>query len=209
MRRTTTTFAAAALSAVVLLGRCRDGLSFAPPRPSAGVRTRPANGGGGVSLGAEKAREGTVTVTRSDGDHEFELAYRIVRCVRNARSFFVCYLAPPVNGRVANAELTPTPLKRRTLTSSFQKPCHRRAYVPASGIARNRSSRTSSHPSVTLLLFPRTNARHRPMNLSSAQAAPIVALHGGPSVPSDYLHPRKCPRLCVSLLHTVLTPLLH
>ncbi|EJK60276.1 hypothetical protein THAOC_19400, partial [Thalassiosira oceanica] len=27
------------------------------------------------------------------------------------------------------------------------------------------------------------------MNLSSAQAAPIVALHGGPSVPSDYLYP--------------------
>mmetsp|Transcript_18038 Transcript_18038/g.40773 ORF Transcript_18038/g.40773 Transcript_18038/m.40773 type:complete len:333 (+) Transcript_18038:40-1038(+) len=99
--RTTIT---AALSAAVLLGRCRDGLSFAPPRPSAGVRTRgPANGV--VSLDAEKAREGTVMVTRSDGEHE--LAYRIVR----------------------------------------------------------------------------------PMNLSSAQAAPIVALHGGPSVPSDYLYP--------------------
>eukprot|EP00986_Skeletonema_menzelii_P008420 scaffold3535_cov148-Skeletonema_menzelii.AAC.4 len=29
----------------------------------------------------------------------------------------------------------------------------------------------------------------RPMNLSSKQAAPIVALHGGPSVPSNYLYP--------------------
>ena len=29
----------------------------------------------------------------------------------------------------------------------------------------------------------------RPMNLSSMQAAPIVALHGGPSVPSNYLYP--------------------
>ena len=29
----------------------------------------------------------------------------------------------------------------------------------------------------------------RPMNLSSQQAAPIVALHGGPSVPSNYLYP--------------------
>lgn len=29
----------------------------------------------------------------------------------------------------------------------------------------------------------------RPMSLSSAQAAPIVALHGGPSVPSNYLYP--------------------
>mmetsp|Transcript_26140 Transcript_26140/g.54566 ORF Transcript_26140/g.54566 Transcript_26140/m.54566 type:complete len:355 (+) Transcript_26140:1-1065(+) len=29
----------------------------------------------------------------------------------------------------------------------------------------------------------------RPMSLSSRQAAPIVALHGGPSLPSDYLYP--------------------
>ena len=29
----------------------------------------------------------------------------------------------------------------------------------------------------------------RPMSLSSQQAAPIVALHGGPSVPSNYLYP--------------------
>ena len=29
----------------------------------------------------------------------------------------------------------------------------------------------------------------RPMNLSSRQAAPIVALHGGPSIPSNYLYP--------------------
>lgn len=29
----------------------------------------------------------------------------------------------------------------------------------------------------------------RPLSLSSAQAAPLVALHGGPSVPSNYLHP--------------------
>jgi len=29
----------------------------------------------------------------------------------------------------------------------------------------------------------------RPMSLSSRQAAPIVALHGGPSVPSNYLYP--------------------
>eukprot|EP00984_Skeletonema_dohrnii_P007666 scaffold2799_cov117-Skeletonema_dohrnii-CCMP3373.AAC.8 len=29
----------------------------------------------------------------------------------------------------------------------------------------------------------------RPMNLSSQQAAPIIALHGGPSIPSNYLHP--------------------
>lgn len=29
----------------------------------------------------------------------------------------------------------------------------------------------------------------RPMSLSSRQAAPIVALHGGPSVPSSYLYP--------------------
>jgi len=29
----------------------------------------------------------------------------------------------------------------------------------------------------------------RPMSLSSTQAAPIVALHGGPSVPSSYLYP--------------------
>lgn len=29
----------------------------------------------------------------------------------------------------------------------------------------------------------------RPMALSSRQAAPIVVLHGGPSVPSDYLYP--------------------
>mmetsp|Transcript_11668 Transcript_11668/g.15227 ORF Transcript_11668/g.15227 Transcript_11668/m.15227 type:complete len:341 (-) Transcript_11668:251-1273(-) len=29
----------------------------------------------------------------------------------------------------------------------------------------------------------------RPMNLSSQQAAPVVVLHGGPSVPSDYLEP--------------------
>ena len=29
----------------------------------------------------------------------------------------------------------------------------------------------------------------RPMSLSSAQAAPLLALHGGPSVPSNYLHP--------------------
>lgn len=29
----------------------------------------------------------------------------------------------------------------------------------------------------------------RPVSLSSAQAAPIVALHGGPSVPSNYLYP--------------------
>ena len=29
----------------------------------------------------------------------------------------------------------------------------------------------------------------RPMNLSSRQAAPLVVLHGGPSVPSDYLLP--------------------
>ena len=29
----------------------------------------------------------------------------------------------------------------------------------------------------------------RPMALSSRQAAPIVALHGGPSLPSDYLEP--------------------
>ena len=65
---------AVALSAAVLLGSCRDGLSFAQPRPSAGVRTR---GPKVVSLGAEKAREGAVTVTRSDGEHE--LAYRIVR----------------------------------------------------------------------------------------------------------------------------------
>jgi proline iminopeptidase len=30
---------------------------------------------------------------------------------------------------------------------------------------------------------------HRPMSLSSRKAAPIVVLHGGPSVPSDYLYP--------------------
>lgn len=29
----------------------------------------------------------------------------------------------------------------------------------------------------------------RPMSLTSAQAAPIVALHGGPSIPSNYLYP--------------------
>jgi hypothetical protein len=29
----------------------------------------------------------------------------------------------------------------------------------------------------------------RPMSLSSQQAAPVVVLHGGPSVPSDYLYP--------------------
>ena len=29
----------------------------------------------------------------------------------------------------------------------------------------------------------------RPMNLSSRQAAPIIALHGGPSIPSNYLYP--------------------
>lgn len=29
----------------------------------------------------------------------------------------------------------------------------------------------------------------RPMSLSSRQAAPIVALHGGPSIPSNYLYP--------------------
>ena len=29
----------------------------------------------------------------------------------------------------------------------------------------------------------------RPMNLSSQQAAPIVVLHGGPSIPSNYLYP--------------------
>jgi proline iminopeptidase len=29
----------------------------------------------------------------------------------------------------------------------------------------------------------------RPMSLSSREAAPIVVLHGGPSVPSDYLYP--------------------
>ena len=29
----------------------------------------------------------------------------------------------------------------------------------------------------------------RPMNLSSQKAAPILVLHGGPSVPSDYLYP--------------------
>ena len=29
----------------------------------------------------------------------------------------------------------------------------------------------------------------RPMSMSSRQAAPIVVLHGGPSVPSDYLYP--------------------
>jgi proline iminopeptidase len=29
----------------------------------------------------------------------------------------------------------------------------------------------------------------RPMNLSSKQAAPLVVLHGGPSVPSNYLYP--------------------
>eukprot|EP00587_Corethron_hystrix_P000685 CAMPEP_0113303220 /NCGR_PEP_ID=MMETSP0010_2-20120614/3729_1 /TAXON_ID=216773 ORGANISM="Corethron hystrix, Strain 308" /NCGR_SAMPLE_ID=MMETSP0010_2 /ASSEMBLY_ACC=CAM_ASM_000155 /LENGTH=372 /DNA_ID=CAMNT_0000157185 /DNA_START=83 /DNA_END=1201 /DNA_ORIENTATION=+ /assembly_acc=CAM_ASM_000155 len=29
----------------------------------------------------------------------------------------------------------------------------------------------------------------RPMNLSSRKAAPLVVLHGGPSVPSDYLYP--------------------
>lgn len=29
----------------------------------------------------------------------------------------------------------------------------------------------------------------RPMALSSQKAAPIVALHGGPSLPSDYLEP--------------------
>lgn len=33
----------------------------------------------------------------------------------------------------------------------------------------------------------------RPMSLSSCKAAPIVALHGGPSVPSNYLYPlAKC-----------------
>ena len=68
---------AVALSAAVLLGSCRDGLSFPPPRPSACVRTRGPAKVVYVSLGAEKAREGTVTVTRSDGEHE--LAYRIVR----------------------------------------------------------------------------------------------------------------------------------
>lgn len=29
----------------------------------------------------------------------------------------------------------------------------------------------------------------RPMSLSSRQAAPILVLHGGPSVPGDYLYP--------------------
>lgn len=31
----------------------------------------------------------------------------------------------------------------------------------------------------------------RPMRLSSAQAAPVVVLHGGPGVPSDYLYPLR------------------
>ena len=30
---------------------------------------------------------------------------------------------------------------------------------------------------------------YRPMTMSSQQAAPLVVLHGGPSVPSDYLYP--------------------
>jgi pimeloyl-ACP methyl ester carboxylesterase len=32
---------------------------------------------------------------------------------------------------------------------------------------------------------------HNPMNLSSQQAAPLVVLHGGPGVPSDYLYPLR------------------
>lgn len=37
--------------------------------------------------------------------------------------------------------------------------------------------------------FEISYALARPMSLSSAKAAPIVVLHGGPSVPSDYLYP--------------------
>ena len=49
------------------------------------------------------------------------------------------------------------------------------------------------------LTVPRKNGKDyqlayrvvRPMALSSQQAAPIVTLHGGPSVPSNYLYPME------------------
>jgi len=49
------------------------------------------------------------------------------------------------------------------------------------------------------LTVPRANGKEyqiayrvvRPMALSSQQAAPIVTLHGGPSVPSNYLYPME------------------
>ena len=48
------------------------------------------------------------------------------------------------------------------------------------------------------LTVPRKNGDYkiayrvvRPMALSSQQAAPIVTLHGGPSVPSNYLYPME------------------
>ena len=49
------------------------------------------------------------------------------------------------------------------------------------------------------LTVPRPNGKEysiayrviRPMALSSQQAAPIVTIHGGPSVPSNYLYPME------------------
>jgi len=53
-------------------------------------------------------------------------------------------------------------------------------------VSRDTSSSSSSSQQQQFTMHHRI---FRPMSLSSRQAAPILVLHGGPSVPSDYLYP--------------------
>jgi pimeloyl-ACP methyl ester carboxylesterase len=52
-------------------------------------------------------------------------------------------------------------------------------------------TRTLQQPDnhVTTAVFNLAYTIHRPMTLSSQKACPILVLHGGPSVPSDFLFP--------------------
>jgi pimeloyl-ACP methyl ester carboxylesterase len=52
-----------------------------------------------------------------------------------------------------------------------------------------RNLQATPDDNVTKRIFNLSYTIHRPMTLSSQKACPILVLHGGPSVPSNYLFP--------------------
>eukprot|EP00547_Thalassionema_nitzschioides_P018679 CAMPEP_0194255428 /NCGR_PEP_ID=MMETSP0158-20130606/34369_1 /TAXON_ID=33649 /ORGANISM="Thalassionema nitzschioides, Strain L26-B" /LENGTH=328 /DNA_ID=CAMNT_0038993771 /DNA_START=8 /DNA_END=994 /DNA_ORIENTATION=+ len=85
-----------------------------------------------------------------------------------AALFFLFFYAKTTNSFVVRSE--------KTLLASLL----RAADANEGSVAVSRSDGSKHHLAYRIV---------RPMSLSSRQAAPIVALHGGPSVPSNYLYP--------------------
>ena len=63
----------------------------------------------------------------------------------------------------------------------------KRTFVPSK--AKDESGDDDATGETTTEIYSVATRVFRPMSMSSRQAAAVLVLHGGPSVPSDYLYP--------------------